>query len=588
MRLTLKLPLLTLSLLFNTGLNAQDKYDFTWILGYAPSNPNLYFGGNNINFKEGNPAIKYFPINFDMDNPVCMSDTVGNLQFYSSGCNVINSQNVIMENGDDLSPGFFQTTWCENSGLGYLSYQGILALPMPEKNGEYILLHNRQYDFNDSTDLLFTIIDMKSNGGLGKVVTKNNLLQFSAISRTFQAVKHGNGRDWWIIIPRENSDVYYFYLLDPKGIHGPFTQKVSSNWISGQYYNLMCSFSPDGKKFVRLGGDKPAAFRLYDFDRCSGLLSNPVDIAIPDTSVYAAWACFAPNSRFLYLTNEAERLYQYDLEANDINSSVQLIDTYDGYLSVYNLPVGLYGMAIAPDHKIYMSSANGVNILHVIHNPNEPGKLCNFRQHDLILPAHNKFYLPNNANYRLYNKLNSPCDTLGIKAPIVAFWRAEQDTLSAPLNMNFTDLSYHQPIRWYWDFGDGSSDTTQFPLHTYATPGIYTVCLEACNALGVCDSLCREISIITVGTQTVQTSKPDFIQIAPNPVQDVLNIQFEEPFSGKVDIYNAAGVKLLEKQIPSFTQQLQSMVQSLPPSVYILVATSEAGSIFTSRFVIAR
>ena len=86
----------------------------------------------------------------------------------------------------------------------------------------------------------------------------------------------------------------------------------------------------------------------------------------------------------------------------------------------------------------------------------------------------------------------------------------------------------------------------------------------------------------------MQTSKPDFIQIAPNPVQDVLNIQFEEPFSGKVDIYNAAGVKLLEKQIPSFTQQLQSMVQSLPPSVYILVATSEAGSIFTSRFVIAR
>ena len=90
MRLILKLPLLTLSLLLNTGLNAQDKYDFTWILGYAPSNPNLYFGGNNINFKEGNPAIKYFPINFDMDNPVCMSDTVGNLKFYSSGCNVIN------------------------------------------------------------------------------------------------------------------------------------------------------------------------------------------------------------------------------------------------------------------------------------------------------------------------------------------------------------------------------------------------------------------------------------------------------------------------------------------------------------------
>lgn len=588
MRLSLKLPLLILSLLFNTGLNAQDKYDFTWILGYAPSNPNLYFGGNNINFKTGNPITKYFPIDFDMANPICMSDSVGNLQFYSSGCNVINSQNEIIENGDDLSSGFFQNYYCKQNSTGYLSYQGIISLPKPGKTGEYILIHNRQYLEHDSIDFLYSCTDMNANNGMGKMTIKNIPLAYGYFSLTLSAVKHGNGRDWWIITSKQNSDTYFLYLLDTSGIHGPIIQEVSKSWITGQYFNLMGTFSPNGKKFVRLGGEKPAKFRIYDFDRCAGLFSNPIDIDVPDTIISSPWACFSPNSRFLYLTNEGEHLYQFDIESDDINSSVQLIGNYDGFLSVYNLPTGFLSMTLGPDNRIYMSSGNGVNVMHTINNPDLPGLSSGFVQHNIILPAHNLFYLPNNANYRLYNELNSPCDTLGIKAPIVAFWRAEQDTLSAPLNMNFTDLSYHQPIRWYWDFGDGSSDTTQFPLHTYATPGIYTVCLEACNALGVCDSLCREISIITVGTQTVQTSKPDFIQIAPNPVQDVLNVQFEEPFSGKVDIYNAAGVKLLEKQIPSFTQQLQSMVQSLPPSVYILVATNEAGYIFTARFVIAR
>jgi PKD repeat protein len=48
---------------------------------------------------------------------------------------------------------------------------------------------------------------------------------------------------------------------------------------------------------------------------------------------------------------------------------------------------------------------------------------------------------------------------------------------SAPLTVVFTDTSVGSPNAWRWDFGDGASDTTQNPIHTYTNAGTYTVSL---------------------------------------------------------------------------------------------------------------
>ncbi len=54
----------------------------------------------------------------------------------------------------------------------------------------------------------------------------------------------------------------------------------------------------------------------------------------------------------------------------------------------------------------------------------------------------------------------------------------------APLTVQFTDTSTNSPTSWAWDFGDGSTATTQNPSHTYTTGGNYTVNLTATNANG--------------------------------------------------------------------------------------------------------
>ncbi len=47
----------------------------------------------------------------------------------------------------------------------------------------------------------------------------------------------------------------------------------------------------------------------------------------------------------------------------------------------------------------------------------------------------------------------------------------------APLDVNFTDDSTLNITAWAWDFGDTGTSSLQNPMHSYATPGTYTVSL---------------------------------------------------------------------------------------------------------------
>lgn len=61
-------------------------------------------------------------------------------------------------------------------------------------------------------------------------------------------------------------------------------------------------------------------------------------------------------------------------------------------------------------------------------------------------------------------------------------------------NATFSDGSTGSPSSWAWDFGDGNSSTQQNPSHTYAAPGIYTVCLITTNTCGA-DTSCQTLTV---------------------------------------------------------------------------------------------
>jgi PKD repeat protein len=96
-----------------------------------------------------------------------------------------------------------------------------------------------------------------------------------------------------------------------------------------------------------------------------------------------------------------------------------------------------------------------------------------------------------------------------IRATIDGYNGSPAAAFSSTINLSdvdFTDLSTGPGLSWAWDFGDGSSTSTdQNPSHTYAAAGTYTVCLTATNACANSQS-CQTITVCAPLTTNYSSS----------------------------------------------------------------------------------
>jgi len=61
-----------------------------------------------------------------------------------------------------------------------------------------------------------------------------------------------------------------------------------------------------------------------------------------------------------------------------------------------------------------------------------------------------------------------------------------------------TSTSEHEITSYSWNFGDGHTGDGQNPNHTYAGPGVYTVCLTITDNTGCTSTICHEITVLQV------------------------------------------------------------------------------------------
>ena len=74
-------------------------------------------------------------------------------------------------------------------------------------------------------------------------------------------------------------------------------------------------------------------------------------------------------------------------------------------------------------------------------------------------------------------------------------------TQISSLTIQFTDTSTGaKPVQWIWNFGDGKTSTVQNPVHSYSSPGTYTVTLyvRSMNCEGVLSGLTYVKKSVTV------------------------------------------------------------------------------------------
>ena len=376
-----------------------------WVMGYNAL-MGFPWGGIEINFSNGIPDTSRVSreMEFYVTNAI-ISDTTGNLLFYSNGIYLANANNDTMQNGDNLNPG----TFANNFQGGMPLTQANMIIPVPNDLNKYYLFHETCSYFGNLLQpfqLFYTLIDISLDGGQGAVISKNNIIVQDTLQRgELAATRHANGRDWWLIFHKVNSDLFYKLLITPYGI----STNTQNFGTLRSNYGGSSAFSPDGTKFVHYNVDTD--IDIFNFDRCSGILSNYINIPIND-SAYVGGVSFSPNSNVLYVSSVLN-VYQFDLSSSNIPSSIQTVATWDGFFSPSPpFATNFFLSLLGPDGKIYINSTNSVLDMHVINNPDSLGLACDIQQHSLHLPAYNFATIPNFPNYYLGRDVGSPCDSL--------------------------------------------------------------------------------------------------------------------------------------------------------------------------------
>lgn len=82
---------------------------------------------------------------------------------------------------------------------------------------------------------------------------------------------------------------------------------------------------------------------------------------------------------------------------------------------------------------------------------------------------------------------------VNVYPPPTAQIGANDSTGCGPKNISFFDLSSSLSglVSWQWDFGDGTTSTTQFPQHTYPNNGLYDIGLKVTDRFGCSDSIVK-------------------------------------------------------------------------------------------------
>jgi len=502
------------------------KYDYQWIHG-------VYYNGNDesnfiIDFTVFPPIVRSVGSKFLGEyTTVSQSTFNGNFLFYSNGCQAVDRNHILIDNGDSL---LGVNHYCFLPGGDARIPHGAFVLPDKELGHFLQFGHSVRYPTqspnNCSYDrFLFHILDMDANQGLGKVTQKNQLLMEGCF-QVASANRHANGRDWWLLVGDNRDQRFYRWLLTPSGIQGPWTQEITNPTLDGYWFCGWTEFSPDGTKYVVNACRTGVA--LYDFDRCTGLLSGPVFLS--RTTSNSNWwnygTAFSPSGRFLYATDGgSKRLWQYDLTATDIDGSKEIVALYDNFVDTTGRPTSFTYFQNGPDGKLYIWAGDSY-YMHIMHYPDRKGTDCQVQQRAIQLPkfafAANIYY----PRYRLGPLDNSPCDTLGLNNLPHAEYRYDLADSAQTLALQFTDVSWYEPDHWQWDFGDpasggGNASAGQNPVHTFSKSGTYTVCLIAGNQYAA-DTICKQV---TVGMSSAYAlpALPQ-AQVYPNPVADALTV----------------------------------------------------------------
>ena len=340
-------------------------------------------------------------------------------------------------------------------------WQTVITTPVPGDDSSYYIFTVAEDDPLVSSLLLYSIINMRLDGGLGDIEPGFKNIPIPGTANAWWAVtgtRHKNNKDVWIIttISTTSQLNYAAFLINNTGIST--TPVLSYSAGGGQmtffnYWNppMNIRISPDGTKLA-------SCFNGYiefcTFNSQTGSV-NRLFFIPPNNFNETVSTEFSIDSKYLYVSNttgDAGALYQYNASLFDSAAFMQsrvLIDT--GYIR--------HGLQMGPDWKIYCTELF-VDSLSVIQNPSNYGLGCNYQRNAIGLTGPSSDVLPQFIQkYKAYIHDSGACQYNPV---------------------HFSGDIWPPPDSVHWNFGDPSSGSSNFsnlltPTHTYSSTGNYTI-----------------------------------------------------------------------------------------------------------------
>lgn len=376
---------------------------------FGQSYGNIWQMGNNvgIDFNSCSPVL-ISGNNSGFEGCSSISDSEGQLLFYTNSDSVWNKMHLMMSNGNLLQSN------------GTLSQ--VIIIPKPSTSNIYYIVTTR-IQAGGSFSMQYHTVDINLNGGLGAVIDKNNILTTLATTEQVCATYHSNGTDIWLMTHEYGTNNFLSFLVNSSGIsssplissvgpaHSPCTSSINAR---GEI-----KFSPNGNRIAfnanGVGGNDPSnIIAVFDFDNNSGVVSNAI-VLPPSKGEYGL--SFSPDNTKLYggtwkafnfTLSDYNYLYQFDLTSgvpSTIINSKQIIDSIQ-------MPKTYGSIKIGPDGKVYVRfGSSGQNYLGVINNPNLLGSSCGFVKDGFYIGDQNYQYGLNN-----YIEYTAYCNSAEISA----------------------------------------------------------------------------------------------------------------------------------------------------------------------------
>ncbi|MBI1782548.1 MAG: hypothetical protein HYR66_14475, partial [Sphingobacteriales bacterium] len=433
-------------------------------IAQAQKEANIWYFGHNagIDFSNGSPKFLTDGQIYTDEGEASVCDSTGKLLFYTDGSTIWNAKHQVMPNGSGLLGNFS-------------SSQSAIIIPKVNDPIRYYVFTVDQ--LGGVNGFNYSIVNTTLNNGLGDVETKNVHLQ-NTVCEKLTAVKHCNGKDYWVVVHGVNSNSFYAYLVNSSGVSAVPVISSLGTFVSNvdPILTIGCmKASQDGKLLAV--AHKRTAVDLLDFNNATGVLSNARSLFTPaDTyqTMYGPYGVeFSPDSKLLYVSGDyfdfnvigqLSFLLQYDATQPTlfaIQNSKSVIYTQQAAWSTDNFG----SLQLAPDGKIYLAEM-GQPFLSVINNPNGAAVNCQFVHGQLSLWT-NGFY--GSSMYGL------PAFPGGILDKRFNF---KGNCTGNTMNFQYSRSPAELSIKW--DFGDPGSGVNNYstldsPLHNFSINGDHLV-----------------------------------------------------------------------------------------------------------------